>query len=302
MQCGLYGKVPAKRDFIAIGAPREFLNAWEPWLQAAISASRTTLGEAWQPAFLTAPIWRFWLGADICGRSVIGAFMSSLDGVGRYFPLTLFACADDGAAIPPPEYGAQDGWFDTVETFLMSTLDQGAQFETMTAQLGALPPPVQRVQDLLGLKGQESGGSRESPGKDVISETAPPGKPVAENARQEDDLQAEEPTDEAHPGEVSAGQAGGEAPAVEAPAGKVPAGSGCSANGVWALQAGGQGFGELFSSIRLRDYARIYAGSTFWWTIGGEGIAPVALSGKGMPDPFLFSSMLTGRFAADHPA
>src|SRR5262244_136598 len=145
MQCSLYGKVPAKRDFIAIGAPREFLNAWEPWLQGAISASRTALGERWQPAFLTAPIWRFWLGADICGRSVIGAFMSSLDGVGRYFPLTLFACADDNAAIPPPELGSQDDWFDTVEAFLMSTLDHDANFEAMTAELGALPPPSGEV-------------------------------------------------------------------------------------------------------------------------------------------------------------
>jgi type VI secretion system protein ImpM len=275
MQCSLYGKVPAKRDFIAIGAPREFLNAWEPWLQAAISASRTTLGEQWQPAFLTAPIWRFWLGADICGRSVIGAFMSSLDGVGRYFPLTLFACADDGAAIPPPEYGAQDGWFDTVEAFLMSTLDQGAQFETMTAQLGALPPPAQQSQEGLSLKGsaQDSIGNQESPGNQEIPEKLPAGKPISENAPQENESRGEE-----------------------------PAGSGCSANGVWALPAGGQGFRELFSSIRVRDYARIYAGSTFWWTIGGEGIAPVALSGKGMPDPFLFSAMLTGKFAADHSA
>ena len=129
MQCSLYGKVPAKRDFIAIGAPREFLNTWEPWLQGAISASRTTLGDKWQPAFLTAPIWRFWLGADICGRSVMGAFMSSLDGVGRYFPLTLFACADDNATIPPPEFTSQDDWFDAAETFLMSTLDHDTNFE-----------------------------------------------------------------------------------------------------------------------------------------------------------------------------
>src|SRR5215468_7749898 len=143
MQCSLYGKVPAKRDFIAIGAPREFLNAWEPWLQGVISASRTTLGDKWQQAFLTAPIWRFWLGADICGRSVIGAFMSSLDGVGRYFPLTLFACADDKAAIPPPEFVSQDEWFDAAEAFLMSTLDHDAKFEGMTAELGALPPPFQ---------------------------------------------------------------------------------------------------------------------------------------------------------------
>ena len=229
MQCSLYGKVPAKRDFIAIGAPREFLNAWEPWLQGAISASRTDLGEKWQSAFLTAPIWRFWLGADVCGRSVIGAFMSSLDGVGRYFPLTLFACADDNAAIPPPEFGSQDDWFNAAEALLMSTLDHDAKFEEMTAELGALPPPFQELP----------------------------------KASSED--------------------------------------TGCASNGPHAMPVRGQSFSELFGSIRLRDHAKIYAGSTFWWTIGGEGIAPVALSGKGMPDPFLFSAMLTGEFA-DAPA
>jgi type VI secretion system protein ImpM len=229
MQCSLYGKVPAKRDFIAIGAPREFLNVWEPWLQGSISASRTTLCEKWQSAFLTAPIWRFWLGADICGRSVIGAFMSSLDGIGRYFPLTLFACADDDAAIPPPELGAQDDWFDSAEAFLMSTLDHDAKFEAMTANLGALPPPSQ---DLRETTEQNTVGDR---------------------------------------------------------------------NGRHATPMRGRRFGELFESIRRRDHASIYAGSTFWWTIGGAGFAPVALPRKGMPDPFLFSAMLTGDFA-DAPA
>jgi type VI secretion system protein ImpM len=236
MQCSLYGKVPAKRDFIAIGAPREFLNAWEPWLQGAISASRAALGDKWQPAFLTAPIWRFWLGADICGRSVIGAFMSSLDGVGRYFPLTLFACADDNATIPPPEFVSQDDWFDAAEAFLMSTLDHDTNFEAMTAKLGTLPPPFQELP------------------------TAP----------------------------APSGAGDGNGPQVLAqPLRHV------------LLPARGESFCEVFSSIRVRDYAKIYAGSTFWWTIGGEGIAPVALSGKGMPDPFLFAAMLTGGFAAD---
>jgi type VI secretion system protein ImpM len=278
MQCSLYGKVPAKRDFIALGTPREFLNVWEPWLQAAISASRTTLGNEWQPAFLTAPIWRFWLGADICGRSVIGAFMSSLDGVGRYFPLTLFACADEGAAIPPPEYGAQDSWFDTVETFLMSTLDQDAQFETMTARLGVLPPPSQEFPKNTFLK---DASPKDASPKDAVRMT-------------------EEATGEKEPpGEIGEKEPENEHPA-KAPQGlEIPSATGGSANGLWAQQAGGQSFSELFGSIRRRDYARIYAGSTFWWTIGGEGIAPVALSGKGMPDPFLFSAMLTGKFAAD---
>jgi type VI secretion system protein ImpM len=60
-------------------------------------------------------------------------------------------------------------------------------------------------------------------------------------------------------------------------------------------------FADLFAAMRHVDYARIYAQSTFWWTIGGEGFAPVAFCGKRMPDPFLFAAMLTGKFA-EHSA
>src|SRR4051812_41361806 len=138
MRCGLYGKVPSKRDFIAISTPREFLEIWEPWMQGGLSASRQSLGDNWKEAFLTAPIWRFWLGAELCGRTVLGAFMPSLDGVGRYFPLTLFACADGGTAIPPPELNMQADWFVTMESFLLSTLDHGVSYETIAAGLHPL--------------------------------------------------------------------------------------------------------------------------------------------------------------------
>jgi type VI secretion system protein ImpM len=63
MRCGVYGKLPAKRDFVAVAAPREFLGIWEPWLQGGVAASRLKLGAEWQTVFLRAPIWRFWLGA-----------------------------------------------------------------------------------------------------------------------------------------------------------------------------------------------------------------------------------------------
>ena len=66
MRCGLYGKLPTKRDFVAIKAPREFLAVWEPWMQSGLSASRHALGDSWQQTFLTAPIWRFWLGEELC--------------------------------------------------------------------------------------------------------------------------------------------------------------------------------------------------------------------------------------------
>src|SRR5919106_784057 len=111
MRCGLYGKLPAKRDFVAVSTPRGFLDAWEPWMQGGISASRQDLGEGWQEAFLRAPIWRFWLGADLCGTTVLGAFMSSLDGVGRYYPLTLLTWAEEGEAIAPPDLDPQETWF-----------------------------------------------------------------------------------------------------------------------------------------------------------------------------------------------
>ncbi len=143
MRCSLFGKLTAKRDFIAVSAPRDFLNVWEPWMQGGVSASRETLGQAWQGAFLAAPIWRFWLGAEICGTTVLGAFMPSLDGMGRYYPLTLFACADPGAAIPPPDIDAQDTWFAPAEDFLLSTLDKDAAYETLTDALDRLAPPVQ---------------------------------------------------------------------------------------------------------------------------------------------------------------
>ena len=72
MRCGLFGKLGAKRDFIALATPRSFLEAWEPWVQSSLSASRHQLGDRWQQAFLTAPVWRFWLGAEICGTTVAG--------------------------------------------------------------------------------------------------------------------------------------------------------------------------------------------------------------------------------------
>jgi type VI secretion system protein ImpM len=142
MRCSLFGKLAAKRDFIAVLAPAEFLKVWEPWMQSGLSASRQSLGEAWQTAFLTAPIWRFWLGAEICGATVLGAFMPSVDGMGRYYPLTLFAHAGgSGTAIPPPDIEPQDDWFATAEEFLLSTLDTEVAYDSTIRALEQLSPP-----------------------------------------------------------------------------------------------------------------------------------------------------------------
>jgi type VI secretion system protein ImpM len=224
MRCGLYGKLPTKRDFIAIGTPREVLNVWEPWMQGGLSASRHSLGENWQQAFLTAPIWRFWLGADLCGTTVLGAFMPSLDGVGRYFPLTLFAYPGEGASIPPPELDPQEAWFKEAEEYLLSTLEHDITFDS-------------------AMRGLE------------------------QMARPSDDNPVSRRND-----------------MVEFDGGMV-------------AHVHQRALPEVFASLRLADHANVYAGASFWWTIGGEGYQPLAMSGRRMPAPFQFTEMLTGRFA-----
>jgi len=145
MRCSLFGKLAAKRDFIALFASRDFLSAWEPWMQSCVSASRDSLGDSWLQAYLTAPIWRFWLGADICGATVVGALMPSLDGMGRYYPLTVFACANPSDVIAPPDIDAHNEWFVGAEDFLLSTLDKEITFETITNALDQLAAPTYQL-------------------------------------------------------------------------------------------------------------------------------------------------------------
>jgi len=144
MACSLFGKLPSKRDFVAINAPRRFLTAWENWLQAGVAASREQLGQGWQEAYLSAPIWRFWLGRDIGGAETAGALMPSVDGIGRYFPLTVFAAAPDGMTIDPPTINAMDEWFGSIEASMLAVLEATAP--AAPAELAdRLPAPVLRA-------------------------------------------------------------------------------------------------------------------------------------------------------------
>lgn len=226
MRCGLFGKLPVKRDFVAVYAPRPLLDAWEPWMQSAISASRELLKDGWHDAYLTAPIWRYWLGADICGSTVFGAVMSSLDGVGRYYPLTVFAVADADTPIPPPDIDSQDDWFAATEEFLLGTLDRDVAYEDVTAKLEKLAPPASH--------------------------------PISQDS---DQLPFVKP-------------------------------------GTVAAPVGDLSFSALCSLFRTVNHGSIYAAASFWWTLGGGDYKPAGLSCRGMPDPFLYTGMLTGRFKA----
>ena len=64
---GFYGKLPARGDFVRAGLPRDFTDPWDDWLQTVVAGSRALMGEAWLPAFLEAPVWRFTLPRGMCG-------------------------------------------------------------------------------------------------------------------------------------------------------------------------------------------------------------------------------------------
>jgi type VI secretion system protein ImpM len=227
MACGLFGKLPAKRDFVAANAPRPFLSVWETWLQGGVSASRDQLGGAWRDAYLAAPIWRFQLGAAVCGVGVLGAVMASVDGVGRYFPLSVFACAPDGAAFPPPEHDPQESWFAQAEDVLLGALAPGATYEAFSAGVAALPAPA------LAADAPPAGGLRLRDGSLALS-------PL--------------PT-----------------------------------------------LREGLIAIRGASPGRFQATASIWWTIGGEGFPPALVVSRGMPDPWLFTAFLTGRFDEPSP-
>ena len=131
MQCGMFGKLPSKRDFVAYNMPRPFLDQWEAWLQTALATSKLKLGSQWQDIFLTMPIWRFWFGAEVFGQAVTGALMPSVDGIGRYFPLCLCACAPPETILRSPPCKDLDTWHESCEAFLLQMLEDHLALEPL---------------------------------------------------------------------------------------------------------------------------------------------------------------------------
>jgi type VI secretion system protein ImpM len=128
---GFFGKLPARSDFVRSGLPRDFVDTWDAWLAEVLSASKAAAGDAWLPAFLEAPVWRFALPAGACGaRAVIGLTVPSVDRVGRYFPLTFAAVVDRTGE-------ATDAWLDRCEAAGRAALEQDLDPEALKAMLGA---------------------------------------------------------------------------------------------------------------------------------------------------------------------
>lgn len=91
---GLFGKVPARGDFVREKLPRDFTDGWDAWWQRGLAETQARWGADWVDAWLEAPVWRFMLPPGLCGKNgVLGLWLPSVDRVGRYSPLTIAATA-----------------------------------------------------------------------------------------------------------------------------------------------------------------------------------------------------------------
>ena len=132
---GVYGKLPARGDFITRRLDRPFVEAWDEWLRQGILACQETLGEQWLEVYLTSPIWRFALGAGCCGpNTVLGVVVPSVDKVGRYFPLMLGR--EIAATLELSDAIARcAGWYRAIEELALAALAPDFALDAFDAPL-----------------------------------------------------------------------------------------------------------------------------------------------------------------------
>ncbi len=134
---GAFGKIPGMGDFMRVNLPSGFIQPWDTWLQTIMLEIREHLGEAWNEAYLSAPIWRFTLPAGAAGsHCVTGILMASVDRVGRQYPLTL-AMRHDAPNTIVSHY-ANGAVFDQLETIALNALEDDSTRDSLTAALAGV--------------------------------------------------------------------------------------------------------------------------------------------------------------------
>jgi len=109
---------------------------WDAWVQEGLALARTQLGTGWLDVYLVAPVRRFWLAPgllDTCAFS--GVMMSSVDRVGRYFPLTIAQPAGTLAAAL-----AAAAWHAELEGVARQVLDLSFTVDDLEEALAAVAP------------------------------------------------------------------------------------------------------------------------------------------------------------------
>jgi type VI secretion system protein ImpM len=166
---GYFGKAPTHGDFVAKRIDFPAREALDAWLRSSIDASRAELGAEWLPAFLSAPVWRFYLAENVAGSSPLaGTMIPSVDKVGRYFPF-IVTLAFRNPDYAPATLVRVDRWFELFEATLLTVLDDDFDLdhfsELLRARAAMLDVELNGVGALLDLVGNDA---------DELSRALPP--------------------------------------------------------------------------------------------------------------------------------
>jgi type VI secretion system protein ImpM len=137
---GVFGKMPARADFLSRGLPASFADPWHAWLVRGMAAARQELADQFEPAYMAAPVWRFVVPPDACGPApAAGVVLPSVDAVGRLFPLTIAAVSPSLG--PLLALAAAQPWFEALEEAGRDALARDPEVESWLARLAELAPP-----------------------------------------------------------------------------------------------------------------------------------------------------------------
>ena len=136
---GWYGKLPCLGDFASRRLAGEFTSTWDAWLQRSIETSRRQLHDQWLDSFLMSPMWRFVLGAGVCGPVAwTGLVVPSVDKVGRYFPLTFALPLVDSTVALEDVFG-NHAWYAELENIALAALSMDCSVEGLESRLEQNP-------------------------------------------------------------------------------------------------------------------------------------------------------------------
>jgi type VI secretion system ImpM family protein len=168
-EAGLFGKLPARGDFVARALDRDLMRSLEDWLLPLVQGTRDVLGQGWAAAWGQAPGWRFWIGPGVlagewqrdfrsharkAGGAITGVLLPSADKHGRLFPLAVILADRHARLMPPPVLAPPDRAFYAACDALLQGARDGRDLDTVEADLAALAAPrraemAEAMEDLL---------------------------------------------------------------------------------------------------------------------------------------------------------
>ncbi|WEN14478.1 type VI secretion system-associated protein TagF [Rhodanobacter sp. AS-Z3] len=143
---GFFGKLPCAGDFVQRRLPSSFVDVWDGHFETAVAESRNELGTGWRDAYHASPVWRFLLGAGVCGDSAwLGIMGPGVDRVGRCFPMVIAAPLASDPAATSRALTEAVGWLKAAENVhAEAQADARITVEAFDGQVADLGDPLAR--------------------------------------------------------------------------------------------------------------------------------------------------------------